>query len=376
MIFTSTKNIISKYLLGQAPAFASYIAVGCGPKPLNTVDEYGDYSENTSLDFEMFRVPISSRGFVNEEGVSKLVLTAELPTEERYEISEIGIYSAGANSVAGAYDSKTIFSFSQTENWQHHTSTTTTSIGSPIIEALDAPANNNVIQTTELVFQTNSDNSIFFKQTRAERYERSRFLNNMIVIRGDDSDLTTSAGHLVINSGSNHIHLTGTQVDFSKNSPTDEIKLALSIINKNGDSSSSPDNVRVLVEFSTSDTEDGEFARFEVDMTEGTGSGEYDFSNNRYFVITKQLQQLYTTPNFNWNAVSVVKIYASALVAGEPSSDYYVALDAMRLENVSTINSLYGLTGYSVIKNSDSSTIVKSPNTANYVEFRFSIGVS
>ena len=111
-------------------------------------------------------------------------------------------------------------------------------------------------------------------------------------------------------------------------------------------------------------------------MTDGTGSGEYDFSNNRYFVITKQLQQLYTTSNFNWNAVSVVKIYASALVGGEPSSDYYVALDAMRLENVSTVNSLYGLTGYSVIKNSDSSTIVKSPNTANYVEFRFSIGVS
>ena len=182
MITNVGKNIISKYLLGQAPAFASYIAVGCGPKPLNTVDEYGDYSENTSLDFEMFRVPISSRGFVNEEGVSKLVLTAELPTEERYEISEIGIYSAGANSVAGAYDSKTIFSFSQTENWQHHTSTTTTSIGSPIIEALDAPANDNVIQTTELIFQTNSDNSIFFKQTSAERYERSRFLGTFYEI--------------------------------------------------------------------------------------------------------------------------------------------------------------------------------------------------
>jgi hypothetical protein len=41
----------------------------------------------------------------------KLYLTAELPTEERYEISEIGIYSAGSNPSAGAYDSKTIFAF-------------------------------------------------------------------------------------------------------------------------------------------------------------------------------------------------------------------------------------------------------------------------
>jgi len=33
MITNTGKTIIGKYLLGQAPAFASYIAVGCGPKP-------------------------------------------------------------------------------------------------------------------------------------------------------------------------------------------------------------------------------------------------------------------------------------------------------------------------------------------------------
>ena len=59
-----------------------------------------------------------------------------------------------------------------------------------------------------------------------------------------------------------------------------------------------------------------------------------------------------------------------------PVSDYYIALDAMRLENIATINPLYGLTGYSVIKNDTASTIVKSPNTNNYIEFRFSIGVT
>jgi hypothetical protein len=448
MITNTGKNIIAKYLLGQAPAFASYIAIGCGPKPLSSIEEYGDYSDKKSLDFEMFRVPISSRGFVNENNVSKLVLTAELPTEERYEISEIGIYSAGTNSAAGSYDSKTILSFSETENWQHHTSTTTTSIGPALVEALDSPLLNNIIATTNPVFQTNSDNSIFFKESRANIYERSRFLNNMIMMRGDDANLTknvsivtasgngtrieyttsrvhnlkigdtvtvtgvnpvnynisgtvssipsttkftllsdqigsyvsggsTTVTHFYIESGSNHIHLTGTQVDFSKNSPADELKLAFSVINKDGGSGSSPDKVRVLVEFSSSDTTDsGESARFEVDMISGTGEGEYDLDNNRYHVITKTLQDLYTTPGFNWNAVSIVKVYASAIVADSISEDYYIAFDAMRIENISTVNALYGLTGYSVIKNDDQVTIVKSPNTANYVEFRFAIGVS
>jgi hypothetical protein len=48
----------------------------------------------------------------------------------------------------------------------------------------------------------------------------------------------------------------------------------------------------------------------------------------------------------------------------------------MRLENIATTNPLYGLTGYSVIKNDNSTTIIKSPNTSNYIEFRFSIGVT
>jgi hypothetical protein len=39
----------------------------------------------------MFRVPISSRGYVQENGMNKIVLTAELPTEERYEITEVGL---------------------------------------------------------------------------------------------------------------------------------------------------------------------------------------------------------------------------------------------------------------------------------------------
>jgi len=377
MITNIGKEIIGKYMLGQAPAYASYIAVGCGSKPLDTVDPYGDYAEKENLDFEMFRVPVSSRGFINDGGTEKIVLTAELPTEERYEISEIGLYSAGSNPSAGAYDSKTVFAFTQGENWQYHTSTAATSI--PTITApLDDPNNDNVIATTDSVFQTNADNAIFYKTPRSERYERCRFLNNIIMIRGDNADLTLDAGHFVIESGSNHIHLTGADVNFTRNSPIDELRLAFSLVSKDGDSVSVPDTVRVLVDFASTDSETPtEFARFEAELENGNGTGgTYDFTNNRYFVITKQLQELYQTQGFTWNAVTVVKIYACAIDGGSPSQDYYIALDALRLENIATTNVLYGLTGYSVIKTSNAETIVKSPNTSNYVEFRFSIGVT
>ena len=381
MITNTGKTIIAKYLLGQAPAYASYLAIGCGATPLTTGDPLGNYSTKQNLDFEMFRVPISSRGFVNESGLDKIVLTAELPTEERYEISEIGIYSAGSNPSAGAYDSKTVFAFTQTENWQHHTTEAAVAINT-FSAALDAPEYDNVIAVADSVFQTSGDNPIFFKSPRVERYERPRFLNNVILIQGDDSDITineesgAAQDHFVIEPGSNHIHLTGANIDFTRNSPTDELRLAFSLISKDGASVTTPENVRIMVEFASTETETAEYARFEAEVIDDSSGGAYDFSTERYFVVTKQLQELYTSANFTWNAVTVIKIYACVIDAGIPSNNYYVALDAMRLENISTVNPLYGLTGYSVIQNVDASTIVKSPNTSNYIEFRFSVGVT
>ena len=374
MITNTGKVIIGKYLLGQAPAFASYLAVGCGKTPLTTGDITPDYATKENLDFEMFRVPISSKGFINESGVNKIVLTAELPTEERYEITEVGLYSAGSNPSAGAYDSKTIFAFSSGENWIYHTDVATSAI--PVISLpLDNPEDDNIIATTDPVFQTNADNSIFYKTSRAERYERCRFLNNVILISGDNADIGTSGGHFTVGAGSNHIHLSGTNVDLSKNSPSDELRLAFSIVSKDGSALASvvPDTVRILIDFTSNDEfGSGEYARFEAEVS-NTGS---QFETNRYYVVSKQLQDLYISSNFSWNAVNNIKIYACAIDGGTPSADYYIALDAFRLENIATTNPLYGLTGYSVIKNDTAEAIIKSPNTSNYIEFRFSIGVS
>ena len=387
MITNTGKGIIGKYLLGQAPAYASYIAIGCGPTPLDTNDTSEDFSSKKNLDFEMFRVPISSRGFVNENGTDKIVLTAELPTEERYEISEIGLYSAGSNPSAGVYDSKTIFAFTATEGWQYTTSAATTAIET-FPEPLDN-GNGNIILVADPVFKTNADNTIFFNPSRANRYERCRFLNNIILIRGDQADLTLSSesdetlDHFVIESGSNHIKLTGANIDLSRNSPKDELKLAFSLVNRDGNSASIPETIRILVEFSSPDGT--QYARFEAELDQGS-SGNLensiaDFQTNRYFVISKELQDLYKTENFSWEVATIVKIYACVITdeSGEfnvPSNNYYIALDALRLENTQTVNPLYGLTGYSIVKNENEETVIKSPNTSNYVEFRFSVGVS
>ena len=383
MITNTGKNIIAKYLVGQSPAYASYIAIGCGAKPLDIDGTFADYKDQETLDFEMFRAPITSRGFIKDDnGQTKVVLTAELPTEERYEISEIGVYSAGSNPTAGAYDSKILFTFSEQENWKYNNITALESKYSPLDSTGEAgnihikDSSNNDL----MAFQTNANNRIFTNPSREARYERCRFFNNIVITNGSMSNLITQTVNgktlLIAGSESNYVSLSGTSVSLDKNSPTDKLKLAFSVINKNKNNISpvNPDKVYILIEFSNNDTfGQGQWARFEAILD----SSNYDFSTNRYFVITKTLQELTkSTDGFDWNSVTNVKIYTTAIVNNNKSSDFYICLDALRLENITSVNPLYGLVGYTVIKNTDAKTIVKDANTTSYIEFKFSLGVN
>jgi hypothetical protein len=380
MITEFGKGIIGKYLIGQAPAYASYIAIGCGPTPAEANSPDVDYSSKKTLDMEMFRVPVISRGYVNDNGVNKVVLTAELPTEDRYEISEIGLYSAGSNPSASVNDSRTVFAFDDSKEWVIGSGTSIPTVSTP----LDAGDNGvddlgtDEISLTYPVFKTNADNRVFANTSRVARYERSRFLNRMLVVRGNHSSLevvtTNSVDHLNPTAGS-YISLSGESFNFTQNAPTDELKLAFSVINRVAGSSqvpaTVPDEVRILVDFSSSATFGSEeWARFEIILD------DYDFENNRYIVITKQLQELYkSAPGFSWNSVDNVRIYTSVLKDDVVSPDFYVAYDALRLENKNESNPLYGMTGYTVIKNTNANTIVKQANKTSYVEFRFSMDV-
>lgn len=369
MITNSGKSIIAKYMLGQAPSYASYIAVGCGKKPLQTGDTIPDYSNQTNLDFEMFRVPISSRGYVIEDDISKIVFTAELPTEERYEISEVGVYSAGFDPLSVANDSKTVLAFTNSENWKNQDGSEIITITKP----LDFTEGNNIIETESITFSTNADNRIFYNENRDLRNERCRYLNNIIAIKSNSSTIDTTGNHFVISNGAKYIKATGISVDFSKNTPKDELRFAFSVVNIDGTINTNPDKVALMIEFTGSDT--SKFARFEAVINNGTGAGQQDFANNRYCVVSKELQELYVTETFTWNSVNTINIYACAYQSSAVSDKFYILLDALRFENVSTNNPLYGLTGYSVIQNDTASTIIKSPNTSNYIEFRFGIGI-
>lgn len=392
MITNTGKNILAKYLVGQTPSYASHIAVGCGPKPLTQDGTLPDFSDKKSLDFEMFRVPIISRGFVDESGVSKVVLTAELPTQERYEITEVGIFSAASNPAAGAFDSRVVYSFSDTDNWRYSIDGQSPVNIVPKYEPLDGNSANGVINVVDenlqplKVFATNADNRIFTDEDRVGLNERCRFLNNIIAMRGDTSDIEYNLqGSMVGATGSDSIVLDPTTIDFTKNSPLDELKLAFSVVNKTPGTEQVPaivpDNVKILLQFSHNLTNQGvQYAKFAVDIdnigyANGTSENNHDFENNRYVVVSKTFQELDKSLRFNWAEVTTARIFVTVTKNNLPSDSFYVCLDALRVENNTATNSLYGLTGYSVIKNVQARPIIKSANTTNYIEFRFALDV-
>jgi hypothetical protein len=199
---------------------------------------------------------------------------------------------------------------------------------------------------------------------------------------GNSSTLTLDqSGSIHVGPGSNYIRLNDTAVDFTKNSPLDELRFAFSVVNKVANSNTVPDNVKILLEFSHPGIGSSlEYARLEIDIDDqaysaGTASETINFALNRYVVSKKALKDLKKTDGFDWREVATAKIYSCVTEAGSPSDLFYVCLDGVRLENITSTNSLYGLTGYSVIKSVGSKPIIKSANTTNYIEFRFSLDV-
>ena len=389
MITNTGRTILAKYLIGQAPAYASHIALGVGPNPIDQFGSFADYSTKSNLDFEVLRIPITSRGYVYDEaGAANIVFAGELPGDQRYLFTEIGIYSAKSNPAAGAQDSKMIYTFSDSENWEYHNELTASTIPT-IVDPLDANAASGTIDNVldqngnpAVVFRTNSNNTIFNSTLRQETYEPPRFLDRTLMIPGDMSFLEESGGNLSVkpNDGTyygEHIHLTGISTSFNRNSSEDELKLAFSVIDKSL-SVSQPDvgGVRILAEFASSDDIDpNNFARFQVDID----NSDVIFSANRYIVATQKLGDLIKSNAFTWDTINTLKIYVMVYDSSGsvlPSSDFYVALDGFRLENKTAQNPLYGLTGYSVIKNTDGLPIVKEPNSSNIVEFRYGMDVA
>lgn len=382
MITNFGKNVLAKYLVGQAPAYASFIAIGVGTRPLAVGEPLVDFSTKEQLEFETLRMPITSRGFVyDEDGRPNVVFLAEIPTEQRYAITEVGIYPGRSNPSAPNTDSRMIYSFSEAENWEIHTESAASTIRTTVAP-LNGDEPSGKIAFPDAAFRTNSNNTLFGSPIRVGLFERPRFLDRAVLLRGDLSFLVVDNGNLRVfeSEGSyfgTHIHYNGITLNLDQNSAEDELRLAFSILNKEDTQGQTVQNVRLLVEFANADVlSPSSFARMEIQLTQGAGG--VNFNTNRYFVIKEKLGDLIKSPNFTWNSVNTVRIYATVIQSGAstPSENFYVALDGLRFENVTAKNPLYGLSGYSVIKTLDGRPVIKESNTSNSIEFRYGLDVS
>lgn len=369
MITTTGKSIIAKYLLGQVTDYASYIAIGCGPKPLDLNDSFGNYSDKENLDFEMLRVPIISRGLITENSISKVVLTAELPTENRYDISEIGVFSAGSNPAVGAFSSRPIFQFSGGEGWTYNSATP--SLVTASIDNGSGDVNTSITEVSTGAFYINSDNGIFNSGSRVSKYEKPRNQMSSLLMSG---------------IGSTPLIMTGVNLDLDKYSVNDELRLAFAAVSSKA-SETSLGKAQVIIEFAYSSAPDAVKATMTVSGSSTSGI------SNKYFVGGMTLGAIAatavisgtTTPvkDFSWASVNVIRVYTqtyglteSTINSTTASSDHYIALDGLRIENAQSNNPAYGMIGYSVIKTNGATVITKDVNSPAYIEFRFALDVN
>jgi hypothetical protein len=535
MITNGGKEVISKYMLGQTNAYATHLSIGCGARPYSFSEggpTLSELLEKEYMDFEMIRVPISSKGFVDNSrnyaintfaissnvatvsttivndirigevvtisgataslngshmvidvipasnsivldvlgadtsgtggnllvGRTSLSLTAEIPTDNRYEITEVGIWSGPNNSLAGLSDSRFIFNFAG--NWVEHSSSITQP---PVLENFGSGADFDQTIVTQKIFYMNSSNTVFANVLRKQRKEGPRFLNRGLLIRGDTSVITGPAGSWIASGIQNnevptHIHLDNINFDISRNSPSDRLNLGFSLVDKNSTGNDLPNNVKILFEFFTNETNTGSnFAKIEayidgqkfvnnrhqninIPISQGinevskitadvltasgdgttvtyTTDGAHNFEEGQSVTVENMIPTEYNVtnaeitsvgvstfsiardtttsvtqggnsfsyPNFRFLTdgqfsspdIRVCRVFVSVENnLGEPSLDHYICFDGLRLENVSTENPLYKMTGYSVVNNENGFPIVKSSNNNGYVEFRFDLGVS
>lgn len=455
MITNDGKEIISKYLIGQVPTFATHLAIGCGARPLNVSDPIPNtiYGKQR-LDFEMTRVPISSKGFIDDSetfvvtnkvlaanvatlttsvahnivvgetvvvsGVdstfngqyvvtgiasttfsysriasnvtsaavtpngsvvvsrTKVSLTAELPSDNRYDITEVGIWSTANNNLVGQYDSRTIFNFNQ--SWQAHG----TAISDPPTIDLGAINASDITGSTTAFYASTAD-LLFQTTARKDRGEGPRNLNTTLVVRGDLSTITGSINGDWTGAGT-HIHLNDINFDISGNNATDILKLAFSMIDRTATAQAAADNVKILMEFykSESNTTNG-WAKAQIYVPGSvldayryyvaamTISQDVDYSNQSALTTLPYLR-FYTAPDFSEPDIRVCRIFVAVTKSAAPSTDHYISLDGFRIDNTAE-NPVHKLSGYSLIKK-NGRPITKLANTNNYIDFRFSLGVS
>jgi hypothetical protein len=192
-----------------------------------------------------------------------------------------------------------------------------------------------------------------------------------------------SASSSLINTSSSasyYIENNSISLNLGKNLPTDQIKLAFSVVSlaRDGVAAQAPDNVKIRLEFLNNSGVSTSRAYVNIALQdEDLADPEKSLDNSRYQVVTRSLSDFTTTENFSWSSVNGVRIYTSIhddynAVTG----DHFVFYDGLRFENISSYNPLYSLVAAEYIKTLDQNPILKRENSTSYIEYRFGIGVS
>jgi len=382
MITNDGKQIIAKFLLDQAPTFATHIAAGSGARPIS-ISSFVEVSPNKkSLDFEVFRVPIIARGFIKEidsvtgNSIEKIVLKAEMPSNQRYQITEVGLFPSETNTLADRYDSKLLIGFTEEEPWSYNFFL---SSSAQVVNSEDIVFNNTELDSLnsdsdidddfpDVAFIA-SDQKIFLNSFRSERYESPRYLNRSLLYK---ADLGIIEDDFSFGASASYLENSNVSIDLSKNLPNDEIKLAFSLLSKTAVNNVSPNKLRIILQF-MNDVAENPSATANIELNEEDFAYD-EIGFNRYIVITKKISEFLVSDLFSWATINKIRIYVSS--ENNTLEEYYVLLDAIRLDNITTDNPLYAMVGYSTIKTENALPVLKKENTTNFIEYRFGIGVS
>lgn len=292
----------------------------------------------------------------------QISLTAEVSDIEKYEITELGLYSLGSNQYTTNSDSRTLLNFTRSENWEY------ADVSAGTLDTIDYVVSMSDTFSALPFFASTNDSwwsDEVMDSKRKYRQEKPRMLEDALVVPGNMSEYDASTAN-DFTAASDYIVFQNPGIDLSRSAATDEISLAFSIVNASATISVVPTNYYIMLEFGYGNGTDT--ARLIFSGTEITG--------NRYMVLTKNVSDIIATSGFSWQNVTSLKIYSSVEVSGTPTSQFAIALDGLRFDNVSTQNPLYALTGYTIVNNSDGTRLEKKANSADLINFRldFAIG--
>lgn len=360
MITKAGHELIAKYLLGQAPSYASYISFGCGAD-METPLLPEQILEKTELNFELMRVPISSKAYfadpvmngniaIDERKIISLV--GQLPFDSGMSINEVAVWSDSSNVLANS-DSRMICSFTDKENWMWKNSATGRDSPEYISNALSGllvtQENGNIDSSLPSVFACSNQNPTLISGNRMDEGQGTRYLNR----------------NIMMGNGTQTIFIEGKSVDLSSNSSKDELRFAFAMYPNLGiyDSNAAGfGNIDLKITF-MKEPDNPETAAT-IDL-----SGQYF---GYYNIAKAPLNTLNYGAAFTWKQVQMIEIEANT------PADWYFAPDALRFDNVSTLNPLYKMTGYTQVLTDDGlshgAIMEHKSGTNSYAEFRFEIG--